>query len=246
MADSGIGSPPPSYLPSLRSLSLDDTTQYLSSHDGNDRSIIDWVTVSSKGYCRIGAVLTRPCLLSVTTVHTHKAVVPSSASLLPLICLSFPSVFSDYSRLYEENTIRLGEEAGEHGRWEGEGRKGRRKRKRERIVPLAEREGAHTLIDVALSSIHPCYRDWSIDCSLIYRTPPIDWHHHPSNQSISGSSSEAVDFVSRRAAMIVRMRGLPFDCTEDQIVSHSSIGPSTTVSQGLVLRIPRIISGLRS
>ncbi|VDK45944.1 unnamed protein product [Anisakis simplex] len=33
----------------------------------------------------------------------------------------------------------------------------------------------------------------------------------------SGSNSEAVRFVSRGGAMIVRMRGLPYDCTETQI-----------------------------
>ncbi|PIO75826.1 hypothetical protein TELCIR_02124, partial [Teladorsagia circumcincta] len=31
------------------------------------------------------------------------------------------------------------------------------------------------------------------------------------------SSSEAVNFVSTGAAMIVRMRGLPYDCSEQQI-----------------------------
>lgn len=36
---------------------------------------------------------------------------------------------------------------------------------------------------------------------------------------LPGSSSEAVSFVSAGAAMIVRMRGLPYDCTEQQIVS---------------------------
>jgi hypothetical protein len=36
---------------------------------------------------------------------------------------------------------------------------------------------------------------------------------------ISGSDTEALRFVCREAAMIVRMRGLPFDCTEADIVS---------------------------
>ncbi|KIH60272.1 hypothetical protein ANCDUO_09484 [Ancylostoma duodenale] len=35
---------------------------------------------------------------------------------------------------------------------------------------------------------------------------------------VAGSSSEAVNFVSTGAAMIVRMRGLPYDCSEQQIL----------------------------
>lgn len=34
-----------------------------------------------------------------------------------------------------------------------------------------------------------------------------------------GSSSEAQAFLSRGAAVIVRMRGLPYDCTAKQVVS---------------------------
>ncbi|ETN85740.1 hypothetical protein NECAME_06253 [Necator americanus] len=41
---------------------------------------------------------------------------------------------------------------------------------------------------------------------------------------LEGSSSEAVNFVSTGAAMIVRMRGLPYDCSEQQIVL-GSCGP---------------------
>lgn len=34
-----------------------------------------------------------------------------------------------------------------------------------------------------------------------------------------GSSCEALAFLSRGAAVIVRMRGLPYDCTAQQVVS---------------------------
>ncbi|GMR54224.1 hypothetical protein PMAYCL1PPCAC_24419 [Pristionchus mayeri] len=55
----------------------------------------------------------------------------------------------------------------------------------------------------------------------------------------AGSSSEAVDFVSRRAAMIVRMRGLPFDCTEDQIRSFFAEVDAPVVNEGGVLFVNR-------
>lgn len=35
-----------------------------------------------------------------------------------------------------------------------------------------------------------------------------------------GSNCEAQAFLSRGAAVIVRMRGLPYDCTAKQVVSH--------------------------
>lgn len=35
-----------------------------------------------------------------------------------------------------------------------------------------------------------------------------------------GSSSEAQAFLSKGAAVIIRMRGLPYDCTAQQVVSN--------------------------
>ncbi|GMT29054.1 hypothetical protein PFISCL1PPCAC_20351, partial [Pristionchus fissidentatus] len=55
----------------------------------------------------------------------------------------------------------------------------------------------------------------------------------------AGSSTEAVDFVSRRAAMIVRMRGLPFDCTEEQIRSFFAEVEAPVVIEGGVLFVNR-------
>lgn len=44
-----------------------------------------------------------------------------------------------------------------------------------------------------------------------------------------GADSEAVRFASRDAAMIVRMRGLPFDCNEQQIVSTELFSEKVSV-----------------
>lgn len=41
-----------------------------------------------------------------------------------------------------------------------------------------------------------------------------------SNIDNLGADSEALRFVSRDAAMIIRMRGLPFQTTEQQIVRY--------------------------
>ncbi|VDM44393.1 unnamed protein product [Toxocara canis] len=55
-------------------------------------------------------------------------------------------------------------------------------------------------------------------------------------QVAAGSSSEAVRFVSRGGAMIVRMRGLPYDCTEAQIREFFASGESgCKVMEGGVL-----------
>ncbi len=43
----------------------------------------------------------------------------------------------------------------------------------------------------------------------------LDW--------VSGSNNEAQQFLTRGAEVIVRMRGLPYDCTAQQIVSTSPI-----------------------
>jgi epithelial splicing regulatory protein 1/2 len=37
---------------------------------------------------------------------------------------------------------------------------------------------------------------------------------------ISGSNNEAQNFLSRSGQVIVRMRGLPYDCTAKQVVSE--------------------------
>ncbi|EYC45358.1 hypothetical protein Y032_0431g1331 [Ancylostoma ceylanicum] len=50
----------------------------------------------------------------------------------------------------------------------------------------------------------------------VYKATPEEFLH-----VAAGSSSEAVNFVSTGAAMIVRMRGLPYDCSEQQIDRNS-------------------------
>ena len=47
---------------------------------------------------------------------------------------------------------------------------------------------------------------------------------------------QAVQFASRQAAMIVRMRGLPFDCTESQIEAFfaSDGEPHGIIDQGIL------------
>lgn len=49
----------------------------------------------------------------------------------------------------------------------------------------------------------------------------------------SGTNNEAQKFLSRGASVIVRMRGLPYDCSAQQVVST----PSTSVSIFLLLRL---------
>ncbi|CAI4223186.1 unnamed protein product [Auanema sp. JU1783] len=55
----------------------------------------------------------------------------------------------------------------------------------------------------------------------------------------AGSSSEAVNFVSTGAAMFVRMRGLPYDCTELQIRDFFARAPNACEIMDQVLFVTR-------
>ncbi|KAK6727120.1 hypothetical protein RB195_005052 [Necator americanus] len=55
----------------------------------------------------------------------------------------------------------------------------------------------------------------------------------------AGSSSEAVNFVSTGAAMIVRMRGLPYDCSEQQIRDFFAREPDSCEMMENVLFVTR-------
>ncbi|KAE9419230.1 hypothetical protein Angca_004832, partial [Angiostrongylus cantonensis] len=55
----------------------------------------------------------------------------------------------------------------------------------------------------------------------------------------AGSSSEAVNFVSTGAAMIVRMRGLPYDCSEQQIRDFFAREPESCKMMDNVLFVTR-------
>ncbi|WKX90757.1 hypothetical protein Q1695_009531 [Nippostrongylus brasiliensis] len=60
-----------------------------------------------------------------------------------------------------------------------------------------------------------------------------------SSAHLSGSSSEAVNFVSTGAAMIVRMRGLPYDCSEQQIRDFFAREPDSCEMMESVLFVTR-------
>jgi hypothetical protein len=46
-----------------------------------------------------------------------------------------------------------------------------------------------------------------------------------------GNNKEAQQFLSRGGQVIIRMRGLPYDCTAKQVVSHTALFPINSNSQ---------------
>ncbi|KAL6729527.1 hypothetical protein Aduo_000574 [Ancylostoma duodenale] len=68
----------------------------------------------------------------------------------------------------------------------------------------------------------------------VYKATPEEFLH-----VAAGSSSEAVNFVSTGAAMIVRMRGLPYDCSEQQIRDFFAREPDSCEMMENVLFVTR-------
>lgn len=59
----------------------------------------------------------------------------------------------------------------------------------------------------------------SIDCHIIAKLN----NDHNNHLQLTGKNNEALQFLSKGGQVIVRMRGLPYDCTNEKVVSKSLI-----------------------
>ena len=66
---------------------------------------------------------------------------------------------------------------------------------------------------------------------------PSPRHVLRTNANFAGSNKEAQEFLSRGGQVIIRMRGLPYDCTAKQVVSGRSL-PSSLFSK-LIQSLPQ-------